>query len=34
MVDLAYAIGMGLLGLAVWAFAQGCARLQGEGERT
>ena len=32
-MDLFYAIAMGLLGLAIWAFAQGCARLQaGEGQ--
>lgn len=32
-MDLVYLIGMGLLGLAVWALAQGCARLQQRGER-
>lgn len=32
-MDFVYVAGMGLLGLAVWAFAQGCARLQAGGER-
>lgn len=33
-MDLAYVAGIGLLGLAVWALAQGCARLQAGGERS
>lgn len=30
-MDLVYITGMGLLGLAIWAFARGCALLQAGG---